>query len=74
MTHKFCDKCGKLITFDGEEEDCYGLRSKVIITYYRVNLEHKLTLDFCDDCLEELKKSLCNDFTYVRAASKEELS
>lgn len=59
MTHKFCDKCGKRITFDGDPEDCYRYESKVIITYViGANFKHKLNLDFCDDCAEELQKSL----------------
>lgn len=80
MTHKFCDKCGKRITFDGDPEDCYSNNAKVIVRYFIPmknvfepnRFEHKMELDFCDDCLEEFRKSLCNDLTYVRAVSKED--
>lgn len=59
MTHKFCDKCGKRITFDGDPEDCYSHESKIIVTYITgVSFEHKLNLEFCDDCFEEFRKSL----------------
>lgn len=58
MICKFCDKCGKRITFDGDPEDCYSLKTKVIAIYLNpVSVEHKLELDFCDDCLVALKNS-----------------
>lgn len=61
MTHKFCDKCGKRITFDGDNEDCYSYNSKVIVTSYlsdNDNIVHKIELEFCDDCIVEFRRSL----------------
>jgi hypothetical protein len=58
MTHKFCDKCGKRITFDGDPEDCYSHKSMVFASYTDGTCVYKLNLDFCDDCFEEFRKSL----------------
>ena len=63
MTHKFCDKCGCRICFDGEREDNYKLGAE-----FKIRIDNKdgmplhTFLEFCDSCFENFRDSLYSNW------------